>query len=585
LVVRELVALLGVKTDKKSFQSAGDTLKKVGTGLKKVAIAAGVVGAAVGAAGFKLIGLASDAKETLNVIDASFKENQKTVLDWAGSFAKEAGRSEFYLREMAGTFGAVLNPMMEENTDLTSQMSTRFAELAVDIGSFYNAAEPDVLLALRSALTGEAEPMKRFGVVITEDTLKAFALSQGIEKNVKDMSIAEKTTLRYNFILAQTKAAHGDAAKTATGWANASKRLKAKVMDIATTVGMAFLPQAEKMLNAMIEWIEKSGGVEGISERVTKVINQLVDGVKGVVEWFDKMLPPIPSLSEFKDTAKGVLDTLDAMIPIVAGLVASWAAYKAMVIAVMALDFIKNVLLAKKVVEGATFAQWLWNAAMTANPLGLIVVGIGLVVAAIVFLIRNWEAVKEIAIGTWTDISEFIIGVWDKVTSALSAGFGNLIQGFKNILGPEVLGFFSTLADGIASIWSTLVGWFEKFIIHPWANMFNVVKEALSGVWNFFKDKWEKMKGPLKALGKFVTGQTTIGETAAGQRAAMGPETVTAGATGAGGVNQQTKVDVHVNAGPGMDERGLAEESARRFDSVMTKQNRAAMRALVPQRS
>ncbi len=269
-VLREIVARLGIDLDKRGFAAADRRVDEVVKNLNKAPTAANAAlasvgqffgAAAVGFAGLKLVELASDANETLNVLDASFGENSKAVQAWASDFALSAGRSEFGMQEMAGTLGAVLNPLMERNQDLAASMSTRFSALAVDLGSFFNVADDQALNALRSGLTGEAEALKRFGVVMNEATLEAFALSTGIRGNVKDMSIAEKTALRYEFILDQTALAQGDAARTSEGWANATKGLLTALKDLGTRIGLTIIPLAEtvvtttrNVVRAFLEW-------------------------------------------------------------------------------------------------------------------------------------------------------------------------------------------------------------------------------------------------------------------------------------------------------------------------------------------
>lgn len=48
-------------------------------------------------------------------------------------------------------------------------------------------------------------------------------------------------------------------------------------------------------------------------------------------------------------------------------------------------------LIGEKTIKLVTAAQWLWNAAMTANPIGIIIVGIGLLIAAIVAIVYYWD--------------------------------------------------------------------------------------------------------------------------------------------------------------------------------------------------
>lgn len=258
-ILRDIAARLGLQLDKGSFVQAERTIGGLVSQLG--ALSTIVIGSGAGLAVGKIISLGSDANETLNVLNASFEENSQRVQDWAGAFANSAGRSEFELREMAGTIGSVLNPLMERNAEVAAGMSTRLTELAVDLGSFFNRTDTDALEALRSGITGEAEPLKRFGIVMSEATLEAFRLEQGIGKSVKQMSIAEKTALRYNFILDQTQLAHGDAAKTSEGWANASKALVGALKDLGTRLGLTILPFAEKVvtgarnvIRGFLEW-------------------------------------------------------------------------------------------------------------------------------------------------------------------------------------------------------------------------------------------------------------------------------------------------------------------------------------------
>jgi hypothetical protein len=268
--LREIVARLGIDLDKKGFSDAnkrvGQTVKQLEQAPAAANAALASVGrffgvAAIGFAGLKLVELASDANETLNVLNASFEDNAQEVLDWSADFATAAGRSEFGMQEMAGTLGAVLNPLMERNSEVAAEMAKGLSEATVDLASFFNMADSDVLVKLRGGITGEAEGLKVLGIVMNEATLAAFALSQGINKSVKSMSIAEKTTLRYDFILDQASLAQGDAAKTSEGWANATKGLLTSLKDLGTRIGLTVLPFAEKVVivsrnitRAFMEW-------------------------------------------------------------------------------------------------------------------------------------------------------------------------------------------------------------------------------------------------------------------------------------------------------------------------------------------
>jgi hypothetical protein len=265
--VRELTTRYDMKFDDRAFKKADSAIDGLTKAAQGLGIALGA--AAIGSGFMKLVGLASDAEETINVLNESFERNSKAVQAWAATYAKDVGRSEFQMREMAGSLGAILNPMMDRNADAAAEMSTQLAGLAVDLASFFNTTDDDALTALKSAITGSSEPMRRYGVVLLESTLAQFALDQGIKKNIKTMTIAEKTRLRTNFILDQTIKAQGDAKRTSEGFANASKALNKGLKDLATRIGVKILPVVTRLTRgfrdgtrSFIEFARKSNIVE-----------------------------------------------------------------------------------------------------------------------------------------------------------------------------------------------------------------------------------------------------------------------------------------------------------------------------------
>ncbi len=314
-VLSDIVAKLSLDLDKASFTKANRTLKGLADTAAEIAVETAPAIAVLAGVGFALLKVteaASDANETLNVLNASFEDQSQVVQDWAATFAGEAGRSEFELREMAATMGAVLNPMMDRNAEAAAGMSTGLAQLAVDLGSFFNSTDTDALDALRAGILGEAEPLKRFGIVMLESTLAAFALSQGITKSVKSMTIAEKTALRYEFILDQTRLAQGDAAATSEGWANATKGLMAALKDLGTNIGFAVLPFAERLVimsrnatRAFSNWIKSTDLIKAGLIVLGAIAAKVALGV--LIAW-GPVLIPILKFAAFVAVAALVLE-------------------------------------------------------------------------------------------------------------------------------------------------------------------------------------------------------------------------------------------------------------------------------------
>ena len=124
-------------------------------------------------------------------------------------------------------------------------MSQALVQLAADMASFNNASPEDVLLAIRSGLIGEAEPLRRYGVLLSETRVQQQALVETGKDNVKNLTDQEKLTARYNIILKDTGTAQGDAARTAGSWANQSRKLRANLDDLSAGLGQKLIPVLE----------------------------------------------------------------------------------------------------------------------------------------------------------------------------------------------------------------------------------------------------------------------------------------------------------------------------------------------------
>ena len=132
-----------------------------------------------------------------------------------------------------------------------SDMSIELTKLSADMASFYNVEQADVARSLQSVFTGEAEPLRKYGVDLTQATLKTFALSQGLDSNVEAMTQAEKTMLRYQYVMHATGAAQGDFARTSNNWANQIRILKGNFQELAGIIGTSFINALKPLVQAL----------------------------------------------------------------------------------------------------------------------------------------------------------------------------------------------------------------------------------------------------------------------------------------------------------------------------------------------
>ncbi len=263
---------------------------------------------------------ASDLEESANVVEVVFgKENN--VSKWAKENASSFNLSRLEAEKFAGTLGAVLTPS-GLGVDVIEEMSINLTKLSGDLGSLWNKSSEEAFNALRSAITGETEPMKNFGVVMTQVNLEAYMLTQGINKQWKELTQAEQALVRYNYILENTKTAQGDAIRTADGYANASKQLELAIENAGNAFGQGFLPgltsfkqHIAEFINDNEELIRLIGNllgnlVQSFAEAI-KIITLPFKGVLTVINWIAGGINSI--LESVRGKSNEVIDSISSI--------------------------------------------------------------------------------------------------------------------------------------------------------------------------------------------------------------------------------------------------------------------------------
>jgi phage-related minor tail protein len=209
---------------------------------------------------------ASDYEENLNKIDVAFGTSAQAVKDWANNAMEQFGLSKVAATDAASSFGALAKGIGLGDS-AAAEMSIRLAGLSADLGSYFNQANDVSAKALEGIFTGETEALKKFGVVMTQTNLEAFAASIG--KTYSEMSEAEKVQLRYNFVLQQTTDAQGDYARTSDGTANSVKTFQAALEDLAVTFGQEVLPIITPIIQGLTNIVK---AISALPEPVKKAI-------------------------------------------------------------------------------------------------------------------------------------------------------------------------------------------------------------------------------------------------------------------------------------------------------------------------
>lgn len=447
--------------------------KSVGGGLKKGMMVAGGVaaagfGIAAGAATIftkQAVEAAGDATEMLGKFQVTFGDATDGLTADLIKFGKATGRNRYDLQGMAADTGSVLKAMgLAEDT--AASYAGELTKLAVDVGSFNNASQVEVMNAFRSAMTGEFESMKKYGVIINQAKLDQELLNMGITGGAKAATQAQKSQATYNLIMQQTADAQGDAERTSGSWANQMVALKARFEETKTAVGMGLLPVITPLL-------------EKFNDFSADVLPQVVDFL------VQKFIPAV------QEVAGNILpffvekfETISAWIQENKPLIEEfWALMK----------------------EKAALA---WE---KLQPILTDLLNI---------LLNLGKLIMLVATGDWA-------GAWEKINS-IAAGAIVLLEDLWVGLADWIGSWFGTSWEGIKQQWSQNWEMFKTIVSTVWGNIKREIMIQITAIKIRINNFWDEVKqNPLfklfSGVGEFVMNVTGIG----GHRANGGP--VTAG--------------------------------------------------------
>ncbi len=244
------------------IQAADKQLKTFGTSAKTVAGAVGGLSLAFGTVQSVLgpaIKAASNMEESLSKVNVVFGKGARDVEKFADSAAKNLGQSKQAVLEAAGVFGTFGKAAGLAGTDL-AVFSNDFTTLATDLASFNNTTPEEAVQAIGAALRGEAEPLRRFGVLLNDATLKQEAMTLGIYDGKGALTSQQKILAAQSAIFKQTGDAQGDFMRTSDGLANSTRTLSATFENLKAKFGAAFLEQtktATQNLNFLAQQFER----------------------------------------------------------------------------------------------------------------------------------------------------------------------------------------------------------------------------------------------------------------------------------------------------------------------------------------
>ena len=207
----------------------------------------------------KAMDISSDLTEVQNVVDVTFGNMKKTIEDFAKVSLSQYGMSALTAKDIASRYQA-MGVAMGFSQKKMSGMSIELTKLAADMASFYNVEQKDVAKSLEAVFTGQTMPLRKYGIDLTQATLKQWALNNGLNANIKSMSAAEKMWLRYQYVMANSQQVMGDFARTSDSWHNQLVLLSGAFQTLGSIVGgsliNAFKPFIRALNSVMLKVIQ-----------------------------------------------------------------------------------------------------------------------------------------------------------------------------------------------------------------------------------------------------------------------------------------------------------------------------------------
>ena len=285
----------------KEWEELGDKLTDIGKSMT-MKLTAPIV--AAGAASFKL---GADFEQAAGKLEVVFGQSSARIEQWAQNSLKNFGLARSTAVEMVADFGALFQGV-GINIRKTEEWSKTLTERAMDLANFYNYSIDETINALNAIVTGQTEPLRKFGINMTQATLQEYAYSKGIRKKIQDMTEAEKVQLRYNYVIEKTNIAVGTTAResdTATGQLNLFK-------ESVKELGLSFSEQILPLITPVIEWlnnlIEKFSNLSDGTKKFIVVAGGIVAVVGPVLMMLGSLFGAISKISSGIEAIPKIID-------------------------------------------------------------------------------------------------------------------------------------------------------------------------------------------------------------------------------------------------------------------------------------
>lgn len=417
---------------------------------------------ALGLVGGASIKAAADAEQSFGAVGTVFGEGADQVRAWAETADQALGLSENSYNELAASIGGSLRQAGYEQDELGAKTNDLITS-AADLSSVFGGDAAEAAGAMGAALRGEFDSLERFGVFLNAAAVEAELARTG-QDNLSGAALdAAKKQATHNLIMEQAGQYAGNFAAEADTAAGAQQRAAATAENAAATLGEALLPAYTALMGAAAlaaTYVSENSGA-------FLILAGVVGGLAAVV-----------------------LAT-SAALRVYTAVTTLWSA----------------------VTKGAAVAQRVLNAAMRANPIGLIITAITLLVAGVIYAYNRFEwfrngvqAVARAIAAGWKALVAGVKAAWSSAMAAVRAG----INGARAVVSSVVSGIrsaWSSLTSSLRSAWSSamssirsVVSSVRSFITSAFSGILARIRSVTSGIRSAFATAFGAVRGVINGV-------------------------------------------------------------------------------------
>lgn len=320
-------------------------------------------------------------------------EGYRIQLETATKDTKKAADIMKWAVDMANKTPFEAGPLVEgaSKLEMMGMSAKQWLPLLGDMAAATNKPVDQAVEAMIDAQTGELERMKEFGITKAMIAKKAGEMFRDQEVVNNKGQIVDQEKFNQALVSIMEDRYKGGMEKLSNStkgiWSTITGTVKSS---LATIIGMTsdgsirqgsiyekVKNKIKEVANTLEKW-QSDGTIEKISDNLTNTVGKAIDIVSGSIKWLK--------------------DNMNWLLPVASGLLGTFIAFNVISKVVMLFKTLKTIMTAVSAAGGVL------NFVLSMNPIGLVAIAIGVLIAAGVALWKNWDTVSAKAKELWTGI-------------------------------------------------------------------------------------------------------------------------------------------------------------------------------------